>query len=70
MEKNFEMMKIFNVVPLNGEEFQKYEKFAHFILPNGKEFYLKYTNLIPINNEEIQNDENIFNLVPLNGKGF
>ena len=61
---------IFNLVPLNGEGFQKYEKFAHFIPQNGKEFCLKYTNLIPINEEEIQNDENIFNLVLLNGEGF
>ena len=44
---------IFNLVPLNREEFLTYEKFE---------------NVVPLDGEEFWNYENIFNLVLLNGE--
>ena len=66
------LWKICQSCPKNGEESQKYEKFANLILLNGEVFwnYEKYANLVLINGEEIINLEKIVNLVPLNGEEF
>ena len=63
-------LNIFNLIPLNGEEFFTYEKFENIVTLDREEFltYEKFENVVPLDGEEFWNYENIFNLVLLNGE--
>ena len=65
LEKIFDMMKNFQYLPANKEEFQIVENSVNLVPLNGEEFRIdgNILNLLLLNREEFQTDEEIFSIL-------